>query len=307
MREWFLSTELVGLRGMANSSSGVAQKARRNNWLTRRSKAGTRALEYHISNFHPDIKKQLIEKYVTDPKEAEKLMNLPMPESENHQRLAFGELNLDELERQVDDGTFEEPNNSISSRRLIESLLHTGGFIDPVIKEQIERILEKLTAHAAKNASSNVSKVVPLTEVKEWCELPVFDVHAAAGAGSLVHSEYQIEQLIIPTSLLAEFGLSPANASIIYVDGNSMEPTLSHKDRLLVDTRELQHPVTDGVYVIRIDDAVYVKRLKWNIPKGIYNVVSDNPEHESFEINHNNGRNFKIIGKAVAPVFKRIF
>ncbi len=81
MREWFLSTELVGLKGMANTSSGVAQKARRNNWLSRKSKVGTRSLEYHISNFHPDVKKQLIEKYVTDSDEAEKLMNLPEPTS----------------------------------------------------------------------------------------------------------------------------------------------------------------------------------------------------------------------------------
>ncbi|EKO3396459.1 phage repressor protein [Vibrio fluvialis] len=42
-------------------------------------------------------------------------------------------------------------------------------------------------------------------------------------------------------------------------------------------------------------------------PKGIDQVVSDNPTYESFEINHKNGRNFKIIGKAIAPVFKKIF
>ncbi|EPZ5903456.1 phage repressor protein [Vibrio fluvialis] len=41
-------------------------------------------------------------------------------------------------------------------------------------------------------------------------------------------------------------------------------------------------------------------------PKGIDQVISDNPTHESFEINHKNGRNFKIIGKAIAPVFKKI-
>lgn len=81
MREWYLSSELVGLRGLANSTTGITQKAKRNNWLSRRSKEGTRALEYHISNFHPDVKKQLIEKYVTDPEEAEKLMNLPAPTS----------------------------------------------------------------------------------------------------------------------------------------------------------------------------------------------------------------------------------
>ncbi|MCE7635578.1 phage repressor protein [Vibrio fluvialis] len=42
-------------------------------------------------------------------------------------------------------------------------------------------------------------------------------------------------------------------------------------------------------------------------PKGIGQVISDNPTYVSFEINHKNGRNFKIIGKAIAPVFKKIF
>ncbi|WP_258006784.1 S24 family peptidase [Vibrio diazotrophicus] len=79
MKEYFLSSELVGLDGMPNSASGVAQKGRRNNWLSRSSKAGNRMLEYHISNFHPDVKKQLIEKYVTDPNEAKVLMTLPKP------------------------------------------------------------------------------------------------------------------------------------------------------------------------------------------------------------------------------------
>lgn len=155
--------------------------------------------------------------------------------------------------------------------------------------------------------SSNVSKIVPMSEFKAWSELPVYDVHAAAGAGTLVQGEFQLDTLMVPTSLLSEFDLCEKSASIIYVDGDSMEPTLSDKDRLLVDTRELQHPVSNGVYVIRIDDAVYVKRLKWNIAKGVYLIVSDNQDYEAFEINHKTGRNFKIIGKAIAPVFKKIF
>ncbi|EMK6667832.1 phage repressor protein [Vibrio fluvialis] len=36
-------------------------------------------------------------------------------------------------------------------------------------------------------------------------------------------------------------------------------------------------------------------------------MISDNPTYEPFEISHKNGRNFKIIGKAIAPVFKKIF
>ncbi len=307
MREWYTSNELLGLDGIPSSLTTIAQKARRNNWLKRKASGQGRAFEYHISNFHPDVKRQLIKKYVTDSKEATALLLLDAPSDSlysDYDDPFEGIENVDELSN-------EEFLNIIvqaqPTRADIEAELEERKAIREA-REREEGLNQKTNEKCGtENAQSNVSKVVPLTEVKEWCELPVFDVHAAAGAGSLVHSEYQIEQLIIPTSLLAEFGLSPANASIIYVDGNSMEPTLSHKDRLLVDTRELQHPVTDGVYVIRIDDAVYVKRLKWNIPKGIYNVVSDNPEHESFEINHNNGRNFKIIGKAVAPVFKRIF
>lgn len=266
MREWFVSSELLGLDGMPNTIEGISQKSRRNNWLRRKASGGGRSFEYHISNFHNNVKRQLIEKYVTDENEAEKLFRLTAP----------SDLSLGSPE--------------ITGDR------HQGNAYVQVMS-RVDRT----------ERESNVSKVVPMTEMMDWCELPVFDVHAAAGAGSLVHSDFQVDKLIVPTSLLAEFGLSPDSASIIYVDGSSMEPTLSHQDRLLVDTRELQHPVTDGVYVIRIDDAVYVKRLKWNIPKGIYNVVSDNPEHESFEINHKNGRNFKIIGKAIAPVFKRIF
>ncbi|WP_369524511.1 helix-turn-helix domain-containing protein [Vibrio metoecus] len=218
---------------------GISQKAKRNNWLSRKAVGQGRALEYHISSFHPEIQDQLIEKYITNEHEKIKL------------REYLKNFKLDKPE-------------------------------------------------------SNVSKIVPLNEFKEWSELPVFDVHAAAGAGNLVHSEYAIDKLMIPTSLLAEFGLSDRTSSIIYVDGDSMEPTLSHGDRLLVDVRELQHPVTNGVYVIRIDDSVYVKRLRWDIANGVYNIISDNTIYSVFQVDHNNGRNFKIIGKAVAPLFKKI-
>lgn len=263
MKDWFTSNELLGFEGMPNSVIGISQKAKRNSWIRRKASGKGRALEYHISNFHPDVKKQLIEKYITDSEEAVLLFSLHAP-------FNYSELDNEEVvEREINESKQVYPNEA---------------------------------------GSSNVSKITPMTEVKDWCELPVFDVHAAAGAGSLVHSEYQIDRLILPTSLLSEFGLSPNTASIIYVNGDSMEPTLSDGDRLLVDIREQQHPVVNGVYVIRIDDAVYVKRLRWDIPKGIYEVISDNVAVQApFEIDHNNGRNFKIIGKAVAPVFKKIF
>jgi phage repressor protein C with HTH and peptisase S24 domain len=238
MKEWFLTSELIGIDGLPNDINYIGQKARRNKWLSRKASGNGRANEYHISSFHPDVQNQLIVKHITNQDE----------------QAAF--------------------------REYLKNYQPTP--------------------------KSNVSAVKPLTEFKEWSSLPVYDVHAAAGAGTLVHSEYTIDTLLIPTSLLAEFGLSETISTIIYVDGDSMEPTLSHGDRLLVDTREQQHPVTNGVYVIRIDEAVYVKRLRWDIASGKYNIISDNIDYPVFQIDHNNGRNFKIIGKAIAPVFKKI-
>ncbi|ODS09805.1 phage repressor protein [Vibrio scophthalmi] len=233
MKEWFLSTELINIDGLPNNTNHIGGMARRNNWLKRKAIGKGRSMEYHISNFHPYIQKQLIEKYVTDKSELDK---------------ALGEIG--------------------------------------------ER--------------SNITQIKPLTEFSEWCELPVFDVYAAAGAGCLVFSEYQVDSLTIPTTLIEEFGLSPDECAIIYVDGDSMEPTLSHHDRLLIDITERQNPVASGVYVIRIDEAVYVKRLRWDIENAQYQVISDNLDYPQFAIDPNNGRNFKIIGKAIAPVFKRI-
>jgi phage repressor protein C with HTH and peptisase S24 domain len=238
MKEWFLTSELIGIDGLPNDINYIGQKARRNKWLSRKASGNGRANEYHISSFHPDVQNQLIVKHITNQDE----------------QAAF--------------------------REYLKNYQPTP--------------------------KSNVSAVKPLTEFKEWSSLPVYDVHAAAGAGTLVHSEYTIDTLLIPTNLLAEFGLSETISTIIYVDGDSMEPTLSHGDRLLVDTREQQHPVTNGVYVIRIDEAVYVKRLRWDIASGKYNIISDNIDYPVFQIDHNNGRNFKIIGKAIAPLFKKI-
>lgn len=257
MREWFLTTELSQLESMPKSRQGVSIKASRNNWLKRKAAGQGSAYEYHISNFHEDIQKQLIATYGT-----------------------------------------EEDNKR--QHEVMLSIRQSG--------EEYRDSLEIKQSGDKKTSSpqSNVSKEIPLDEISNWCTLPVYDVHAAAGAGTLIQSEYQIGTFQIPCVLLHEYGLNSENSSIIFVDGDSMEPTLSHKDKLLVDIQEYFHPVSNGVYVIRIDDAVYVKRLHWDIENGLYNIISDNSKYAPFKIDHNNGRNFKIIGKVITIIMKPV-
>ncbi|HDL9483099.1 TPA: peptidase [Vibrio cholerae] len=190
-----------------------------------------------------------------------------------------------------------------------KELIHRHGTEEE--KKNIEETLRTLrlsgmNIRANQPEPSNISKIIPLSDVEEWARLPVYDVHAAAGAGTLIESEFQLGVFSIPIFLLHEFGLKENHCSVIFVDGDSMLPTVADRDRVLVDIRECPHPVKNGVYVIRIDDAVYIKRLNWNIAKGVYDVISDNPKYAPFEINHNNGRNFKIIGKVVTTLMKAV-
>ncbi|HVU29897.1 MAG TPA: S24 family peptidase [Sphingomicrobium sp.] len=72
---------------------------------------------------------------------------------------------------------------------------------------------------------------------------------------------------------------SPSKLSIVRVEGDSMAPTLSPGDDILVDLGDSIERLRDGIYVLRIDDAVVVKRLALNPTGRRATVQSDNPAY----------------------------
>jgi phage repressor protein C with HTH and peptisase S24 domain len=71
----------------------------------------------------------------------------------------------------------------------------------------------------------------------------------------------------------------PSQLSIVRVQGDSMAPTLNEGDDILIDTAERSDRLRDGIYVLRVDDSLVVKRLALN-PKGRrVTVQSDNPAY----------------------------
>jgi len=79
---------------------------------------------------------------------------------------------------------------------------------------------------------------------------------------------------------------------IIRARGDSMEPTISNGDLILVDTKQ-QGNRTDGIYVIQRGDFTYTKRLQFLDRKII--VISDNPFYEKEVVTND----IKICGKVV--------
>ena len=73
--------------------------------------------------------------------------------------------------------------------------------------------------------------------------------------------------------------LPSGRLSIIRVEGDSMAPTLSAGDDILVDLGECEGRLRDGIYVLRADDALVVKRLALHPAGRRVTVQSDNPAY----------------------------
>jgi phage repressor protein C with HTH and peptisase S24 domain len=107
--------------------------------------------------------------------------------------------------------------------------------------------------------------------------VPRLDVGASAGPGAFGSSERASSYLGFDPKWLRKLGAgNPQRLSIIRVEGDSMVPTLADGDEILVDRCEASDKIRDGIYVLRLDDALMVKRLALNPATRRLSVTSDN-------------------------------
>ena len=112
--------------------------------------------------------------------------------------------------------------------------------------------------------------------------VPRLSVAASAGGGALDPAEHVAGRIGFDAAWLSRLGLDPASLSIIRVEGDSMAPTLSDGDEILVDAGDGGDRLRDGIYVLRLDDVLVVKRLARGPAAGRLSVVSDNPNYPSW-------------------------
>jgi hypothetical protein len=105
-------------------------------------------------------------------------------------------------------------------------------------------------------------------------------VTVSAGPGAVVTEELGKPYFAFDERWLKALTPSqPSKLSIVRVDGDSMAPTLNAGDEILVDLGDSAGRLRDGIYVLRIDDAVVVKRLALNPTGRRVTVQSDNPAY----------------------------
>ncbi len=110
--------------------------------------------------------------------------------------------------------------------------------------------------------------------------VPRLDVDASAGAGAFDGDERGGGHIAFDPAWLRRVARgAPDQLSIIRVAGDSMAPTLADGDDILVDRGDSAARLRDGIYVLRIDDALVVKRIALNPAARKVSIRSDNPAY----------------------------
>ncbi|HEX7876929.1 MAG TPA: S24 family peptidase [Sphingobium sp.] len=109
--------------------------------------------------------------------------------------------------------------------------------------------------------------------------VPRLSLGASAGPGSLDDDERATGVMAFDANWLRHLGVRPQRASIIRVDGESMAPTLNDGDEIMVDHDDDSARLRDGVYVLRLDGVLMVKRVALGPRRGLFSVLSDNAHY----------------------------
>jgi phage repressor protein C with HTH and peptisase S24 domain len=147
---------------------------------------------------------------------------------------------------------------------------------------------EKLGGPAA-NRVSDVGRPVVV--------VPRLALGASAGAGSLDQNEEAEGALAFDPKWLRGLGVRPERLSIIRVDGESMMPTLGDGDDIMVDRNDGSALLREGIYVLRMNDVLMVKRVAPTPLAGHFSIRSDNSLYASWE--SVKAEDFSIVGRVI--------
>jgi phage repressor protein C with HTH and peptisase S24 domain len=139
-----------------------------------------------------------------------------------------------------------------------------------------------------------VAKTVYRDEIHS---VPIFDIRASAGPGSLAedgepigYQPYRAQEL----ERITRADIS--NLAVIRVAGDSMEPTLSNADQVLVDLT-VARIGRDGLYILAVDEDLLVKRCQVDLETGAVIVISDNSAYETIRVTDRDRLN--VLGRVV--------
>lgn len=121
---------------------------------------------------------------------------------------------------------------------------------------------------------------------REFAQIPIYDIRAAAGFGSENYDETPIDYFPIAVSFLRAITDAPwQHIGILQIDGHSMYPTLHDRDLVFVDLRR-NTLKKEGIYALNFEGETIVKRAQQHMESGHVTLTSDNPQYKPQVIKH---------------------
>lgn len=135
-------------------------------------------------------------------------------------------------------------------------------------------------------------------DLKEFVFIPRYNVKASAGHGADTSQERPMHPMAFRKYWIDNIlRICAKDLIIIGVKGDSMEGEISDGDVILINTADKY--LNNGIYVIRLDGDLIVKRIQ-KLPGNKIEVSSTNSAYRSFEIDLNNQpSDFEAIGRVV--------
>lgn len=134
-------------------------------------------------------------------------------------------------------------------------------------------------------------------EMNEFALIPGYNVEVAAGAGASPVDEQPSRRLAFRHKWLRYKGLNEKDLVLVFARGDSMEPTISDNNTLMIDTS--QQELSDGaIYVIRVNSHLVVKRVQTLLNRDIM-LISDNTAYHPETLKPEQLSDLRVIGKVV--------
>lgn len=127
----------------------------------------------------------------------------------------------------------------------------------------------------------------------DWAEIPRRALDVSAGPGALAAREAAFDAFRFSRRWLREQGFEAGHLSALRVAGDSMEPLLRDGDEVLVDERP--RPFRDGIYVVRLDERLLVKRVA-SQGGGRFSLLSQNLAYPPIAVE---SEDMEIVGRVV--------
>lgn len=144
---------------------------------------------------------------------------------------------------------------------------------------------EQCLANAAIAASQNWREGA--TPMSDYDIIPLFDAMLSAGPGAQNHGANIASHLAFRRDWLGRIGVPASSACLARITGDSMCPTISPGDMVLIDRAHTEPPVlkrspTDKrrppLYAVIEEGEARIKRIERPEPEALI-LLSDNPEH----------------------------